>query len=109
LSSENAQASVELVALVPLVALCGLLGLQGLVAGANFVVAANAAHAGALAGQLGHDPERAAREAAPSWPRGRIEVRARNGRVAVELHPRSLVPGVSGLLVARADARYLKR
>jgi hypothetical protein len=102
------QASVEVVALIPIVMLCGLLGLQGLVAGANFVAAGHAAHAGALAGQLGRDPLRAARRATPGWPRGSMSVHNDDGLVAVELRPRSLVPGLSGLLVARAEARYAR-
>lgn len=103
------QASVETVALAPLVVLCCLLGMQALIAGSNFVAAANSAHAGALAGQLGHDPARAARRSVPGWSTGRVRVSSRSGRVAVELRPRAIVPGLAALLVARADARYLRR
>ena len=65
--SERGQSTVETVLMTPIVILCCLLGLQGLVAGANFVAAGNAAHAGALAGQLGHSPGKAARAAVPGW------------------------------------------
>lgn len=97
---------MELVALAPIVLLCALLGLQGLVAGANFVAAANAAHAAALAGQLGRDPLLAARRSAPGLATGEMTVRARDGKVAVELRPRAILPGLAELLRARAGAQY---
>lgn len=108
LASEGGQSTVELVAIAPLVVLCGLLGLQALVAGANFVVAANAAHAGALAGQLGRDPRSAARRAAPGWSTSEIGVSVHARRVKVRLRPRAIVPGLSPLLAASAEARYAR-
>ena len=103
------QSSVELLVIAPVVFLCCLLGLQALVAGANFVVADNAAHAGALAGQLGRSPSSAARAAAPGWSTSRLEVTVRLRKVRVELRPRSIFPPLAGLLVARSEARYTKR
>jgi Flp pilus assembly protein TadG len=105
---QRGQASVETVALAPLVILCCLLGLQGLIAGSNFIAAANAAHAGALAGQLGRDPKRAACRSAAGWSTSRVHVRTTGRRVAVELRPRAILPGLAGLLVARAEAGYAR-
>jgi hypothetical protein len=107
--SERGQSQVEVVMMTPIVILCCLLGLQALVAGANFVAAGNASHAGALAGQLGSDPKKAARSAAPGWSTTRIEVAARGQRVHVRLKPRSIFPALSGLLVVDSEARYTKQ
>jgi hypothetical protein len=104
--SERGQSSVEAVVMAPIVILCCLLGLQGLVAGANYVVADNAAHAGALAGQLGHDPQQAAKRATPGWSTSRVQVSDREKRVRVRLKPRSIFPMLSGLLVVTSVARY---
>lgn len=107
--SERGQSSVEAVLMTPIVILCCLIGLQALVAGANFVAADNAAHAGALAGQLDRDPKKAAREAAPGWSTSQLEVRTRGSRVRVRLKPRSIFPLLSGLLVVTSEARYTKQ
>jgi hypothetical protein len=107
--SDRGQSIVESVLLTPVVILCCLLGLQGLVAGANFVAAGNAAHAGALAGELGRDPKRAARSSVPGWSGGRVEVAVSGQQVRVRLKPRSIFPALSGLLVATSEARYTKQ
>lgn len=107
--SERGQSQVEVVMMTPIVLLCCLLGLQGLVAGVNFVAAGNASHAGALAGQLGNDPRKAARSAAPGWSTSRIEVTTRGRRVQVRLKPRSLFPALAGLLAVSSEARYTKQ
>jgi hypothetical protein len=107
--SQHGQSQIEIVMMTPVVILCCLLGLQGLVAGANYVAAGNAAHAGALAGQLGNDPKKAARSAVPGWSSTRIEVSARGRRVHVRLKPRSIFPALSGLLVVDSEARYTKQ
>lgn len=109
MSGQRGQSSVETVAIAPIVFLCCLIGLQGLLAGANFVAAGNAAHAGALAGQLGHDPARAARSSAPDWSTGRLRVTDRGRRVRVRLTPRAIVPPLAGLLAVEASARYTKQ
>lgn len=109
MSSQRGQSSVEVVALAPVVFLCCLLGLQALVAGASFVAAGNAAHAGALAGQLGHDSRRAARAAAPGWSSGRMHVSDRGHRVRVRLTPRAIVPPLAGFLTVNASARYTEQ
>lgn len=103
---ERGQSSVEVVAMAPIVLLCGLIGLQALVAGANYVVAGNAAHAGALAGQLGRNADRAARASTPGWSTGSIEVTDRGRVVNVRLKPRAVIPPLAGLLAVRASARY---
>lgn len=105
---DGGQSLVELVAAAPLVLLCGLLGLQGLAAGAAYVCADNAAHAAALAGQLGGDSEGAARAALPGWSHGRVNVTGRGGRVTVTVRPRTLVPPLAKLLSTRATAVAVK-
>lgn len=107
--SERGQSLVETVLMTPIVVLCCLLGLQGLAAGANFVAADNAAHAGALAGQLGRDPRKAARGSVPGWSTGQVEVKASRRRVRVRLKPRSIFPLLAGLLVVTSEARYTKQ
>lgn len=105
---QRGQSLVELVTMAPVVFLCGLLGLQGLVAGANFVYADNAAHAGALAGQLDSNPVTAAQAAVPGWSRGRVDVRRHGPTVTVRLTPRAIVPPLAGLLAVHASARMVK-
>ncbi|MBJ7354870.1 MAG: pilus assembly protein [Thermoleophilaceae bacterium] len=107
--NERGQSMVETVLMAPIVVLCCLLGLQGLAAGANYVAADNAAHAGALAGQLGRDPRRAARTAVPGWSAGQVVVRTSGRRVRVRLKPRSIFPMLAGLLVVDSEARYTKQ
>lgn len=108
MNPQRGQASVEIVALTPIILLCGLLGLQALIAGANHVAAANALHAGVLAGELGRDPRAAARAAAPGWPTGRFSVSTRGRRVAVRLRPRAIVPPLADLLTVDASASFTK-
>jgi pilus assembly protein CpaE len=103
---DGGQATVELVAMAPIVVLCGLLALQALVAGASFVNVQNAAHAGALAGALGDDPARAARQALPGWSSGRVTASTRGHRIDVRLRPRAIVPPLASLLEVRAHARF---
>jgi hypothetical protein len=99
---------VETVVMTPIVIFCCLLGLQGLIGGANYVAADNAAHAGALAGQLGDDPKKAARDSAPGWSTGQLQVTSRGNRVRVRLKPRSILPPLAGLLVVTSESRYTK-
>ncbi len=107
--SERGQSLVETVVMTPIVILCCMLGLQGLVGGANYVAADNAAHAGALAGQLGDDPKKAARESAPGWSTGQLDVTTAGRRVRVKMKPRSIFPALAGLLVVTSEARYAKQ
>lgn len=107
--SERGQSTVETVLMTPIVIACCLLGLQGLVAGGSYVAAGNAAHAGALAGQLGRSPGKAARAAVPGWSTTRVEVQTRGTRVSVQLKPRTIFPVLAGLLVARSEARFTRQ
>lgn len=107
--NEQGQSTLEAVLMTPLVILCCVLGLQGLVAGANYVAADNAAHAGALAGQLGNDPRKAARSAVPGWSTGQVGVTTGARHVRVKLKPRSIFPALAGLLVVTSEARYTRQ
>ena len=93
--------------MTPIVLVCGLLGLQALAAGATHVYADNAAHAGALAVELGSDPEDAARAALPGWAKGRVALETDAKRVRVELLPRAIVPQLSKLLVVHGTATFV--
>ncbi len=84
---QSGQASVEVVALVPLAAFAALAVSALLAAGQARELAGHAATAGAMALLQGADPERAARQAAPGWPRGRMDVRVRGRRVRVRIRP----------------------
>ena len=105
---ERGQSVVELVAMTPVFLLCCLLALQALAAGATFVSADNAAHAGAVAGELGGNPRAAARAALPGWATGRVSVRSVGGRVDVQLRPRAIVPPLQNLLGVRSTAWFVK-
>jgi hypothetical protein len=104
---DHGQALVELIAAAPLVILFGLLCCQALAAGSAYVYADNAAHAAALAEQLGRDGRLAARDSLPGWSRGGIRVRSRGGRVDVWLTPRAVLPVFSRFLTVRASAFYV--
>ncbi|MGK2878697.1 MAG: hypothetical protein ACSLFF_09030 [Solirubrobacterales bacterium] len=107
--SDRGQSAIETVLMTPIVVLCCMLGLQGLVAGGTYVAAGNAAHAGALAGQLGRSPGKAARAAVPGWSTSQVEIRTRGTRVSVRLKPRTIFPALAGLLVASSEARFTKQ
>lgn len=102
----SGQATVELVALLPLIVGVVLVVAQLLATGVARELAGHAAHAGAIAVLQGEDPEQAARDAVPGWSRDRIEVRVRDGEVAVRLRPLSpLAPVADTLAITRtADA-----
>ena len=106
--SERGQSLVEVIAMVPIVMICASLGLQALAAGTVHIYADNAAHAGALAAELGQNPLTAARDALPGWAKSRIGVTDRRNRVSVAVEPRALVPALSRLLTARASAAYVR-
>ena len=103
LSGDSGQASVEAVALVPLLLAVVLAVGQLLAAGAARELAAHAATAGAAALIQGRDARRAARQALPGWAGARASVVVSGREVTVRLRPPG-VPGVSGLLEARAGA-----
>jgi hypothetical protein len=101
---ESGQASVEVVALLPLVVVAALAVMALLAAGQARELAGHAATAGAMAILQGADPERAARAAAPSWPRARMDVRVHGRRVRVRVRPRAPFGLGAGLLQATAAA-----
>jgi hypothetical protein len=98
------QASVELLAGIPALALAGFVALQLLLTGYSLSLADGAAEAGAIAGAVGEDPERAAREALPGWARSRATVSSESGRVVVELRPPAPVPALAERLEVSSEA-----
>lgn len=93
--------------MAPIVLLCGLLGLQALAAGTAHVYADNSAHAGALAAELGQDPEDAARKALPGWAKSRIAIKVKGQRVITRVEPRAIVPQLSRLLATTSSASFV--
>jgi hypothetical protein len=104
---ERGQASVEAVAGIALLAAAGLLAFQLLGAGYAAVMAGHSAEAAALAVANGGDPQRAALDAVPGWPRRALEVRARGGHVRVTLTPPSPLGFLRGRLQVNGEAAAL--
>lgn len=102
--SQLGQASVEAVALLPLLAVGALAAGQLLAAGQARELAGAAAQAGAMAVIQGGDPRAAAHAAIPGWSRSRAAVAVDGRDVVVTLRPPGVLPGLAGLLVARAAA-----
>jgi hypothetical protein len=100
----SGQASVELVAALPALALATALALQLLLVGYALTIADGAAEAGALAGAAGENARAAAREALPSWARGRSSVSAEGGRVTVEIRPPAPLPPLAKALTVSSEA-----
>ncbi len=98
------QAQLELVAGLPLLLLAGLIALQLLAVGYSQSLADGAAEAGAIAAADGRDEVEAARAGLPGWATSRVDVEAEDGRVAVELDPPALLPGLSGHLGVASSA-----
>jgi hypothetical protein len=101
---EGGQASVELVGAAALLALAGLAAFQVLATGHAVAVADGAAEAAALALANGRDPGRAARAAAPGWPRRAMRVERDGGTVRVTLAPRTPLGILRGRLRVGAEA-----
>ncbi len=103
-SSDDGQATVELVALLPLVGLLVALLWQALLAGTTVWLSGGAARAAARASAVGADPVAAARGALPArLERGLRVRRERDGTVEVVLHlPAALGSGTIAPVVARA-------
>ena len=102
--ARSGQASIELVAALPALLLAGLICLQLLAAGYALMLADGAAEAGALAAAAGKPVPPAARAALPGWARDRVDVAASGGRVAIEVRPPSLVPGLGDRLALTSTA-----
>jgi pilus assembly protein CpaE len=94
---ESGQASVEFVGILPAVLLVVLVGWQLLLAGQATWLAGNAARVAARAQAVGADPDRAARDALPSYLRRHLEVTADEprGRVRVRLRVPLVIKGWS--------------
>jgi TadE-like protein len=83
---ERGQASVEFLGALPAALLVVLAAWQLALAGQTSWLAANAARVAARAEAVGHDPERAARSAVPSYLRDRMRVtRGDRGRIVVRV------------------------
>ena len=101
---ERGQAVVELLGALPVLLALGLAIAQLLAVGYAFVLAGNAAEAGALALAARADPEASARKALPGWSRARASVGVREGRVTVRLRPPSLVAPLADRLAVTSTA-----
>lgn len=104
LRSPAGQAQLELIAGLPLLGLAALIALQLLAVGYAQSLADGAAEAGAIAAADGRDAAAAARAGLPDWAERRIEVDVDDGRVAIELQPPALLPGLSGHLGVDSEA-----
>jgi hypothetical protein len=99
---EDAQASVELVAVVPVLLVVTLVVAQLAVAGYALWSAAAAARAGARAGYVGGDAEAAARHSLPAPLRHGADIRDSDG-VSVRVRAPAFLPGIPSVPVtARA-------
>lgn len=88
------QAQLELLACIPLLIAAGLIVLQLMSVGYSQSLADGSAEAGAIALTAGASAEEAARGALPGWAAGRVEVEVSGGRVAVQMRPPELLPGL---------------
>ncbi len=98
------QATVELIAGALVLTIGALALFQILAAGRAAALAEGAAEAAAVALVNGHDPAVAARAAAPDWPRDRIRVRERAGRVTVTLAAPAALRSLRAPLRVSAEA-----
>jgi len=103
-AGSSGQAQLELIAGLPLLALAAAVALQLGAVGYAQSLADGAAEAGAIAAADGRQPEAAARAGLPGWAEGRVEVVVDGGRVAVELDPPALLPGLAGRLGVSSSA-----
>jgi hypothetical protein len=103
----SGQAQIELIAGLPLLALAAVVAMQLGAVGYAQSLADGAAEAGAIAAADGRDVEAAVRAGLPGWAERRVEVAVDDGRIAVELDPPALLPGLAGRLgvSSRAYAR----
>lgn len=88
------QAQLELLAALPALIAAGLILLQLMSVGYSQSLADGSAEAGAIALTAGASAQDAARGALPGWAASRVEVTVADGRVAVELQPPELLPGL---------------
>jgi hypothetical protein len=102
MSSEDGQATVELVALLPLLLVIALAAAALLAGHAAGERAGQAAEAGALALLQGADARAAARRALP--PHTRARIRVHGGRVTVHVRPHLPLAALEGPLTGAATA-----
>jgi hypothetical protein len=103
-STEDGQASLELIAGLPALLLGGLVALQLLAAGYSLTLADGAVEAGAVALASGRPAEPAVRAALPGWARDRIDLERHGGRVTVHLRPPSPFGAIAGALEVSSSA-----
>lgn len=102
MTSDDGQATVELVALLPLLLVVGLAAAAFVAAQSAGEQAGQAAQAGAMALLQGGDPRAAARAALPRHAHGTITVHGH--RVTVRVRPPLPLPGLAGPLTTTATA-----
>jgi hypothetical protein len=100
---------VELAGGIAALLLLALVGFQLLSVGYGAVMADHAAEAGALALAVGNDPERAARDAVPGWPKHALRVRSALDRVRVTLLPPTPLSFLRGRLAVTGEAAVRQR
>jgi hypothetical protein len=102
--AEAGQATVELVGFLPLMVALGI-GIFSLISAASCAeIAANSAHAGAIAVLQRGDPKTAAIKAIPKRLRKRAAVAVNDGRVSVAVTPSVPIPTLRKLLIGRSSA-----
>jgi hypothetical protein len=102
MDSEQAQATVETVALLPALLILAVAAWQGLVIGWTAVEAQQAARAGARAVLGGERPAPAIRRSLPATMREGAELRRSGHRLVVSVQVPAIVPGFRMSLSASA-------
>jgi hypothetical protein len=103
-STEQGQATVELVALLPLLLIVALAATAVLAGHGAREHAGQAAEAGAIALLQGGDAREAARNALPDRVRGRAAIEVRGRRVTVRVRPRLPIAADAMTASVSADA-----
>ncbi len=102
-SRQHGQAAVETAALLPALLVAALGCWQGMLVGWTAVSAAHAARAAARAAMVGERPAAAAAAALPSSMRSGLTVRGDHGRIRVQVHVPTVLPGFDMTMQAAAD------
>jgi hypothetical protein len=102
MDSEQAQATVETVALVPVLLILAVAAWQGLLIGWTAIEAQQAARAGARAALGGEGPGPAVSRSLPGSMRQDVELRHTGGRLVVRVQVPVVVPGFRMSLSASA-------
>lgn len=104
LSTEDGQASIELVAALPALLLASFVALQLLATGYALTLADGAAEAGALALASGQSAPDAVRRALPGWARDEVGISISGGHVTVRLPPPSPFHAIANQLTVTSSA-----